>query len=399
MRLAVILGAPWRGGMLRTAFALAALLRDLCPGGQAVDEVVLGLPAGAYADSDIQAGQRAATGTDRPARITLRPFTMRRLATADLLLTRSPVPAPFARSPEVTVPDDGGHCFRDCDGVVLIAPTQQPAPILVERPYVSFVADLLLRYVPAFLQTADSRAATLAGFQSLRAGRAVFATTRATAEDVVGYAGLPRAAVMLMPLLRGPAVPMPPAPGPGRHILWITNPSPHKNHLAAVTALEIYCADHGGALPVIVAGEGSDRLGLAEGRLAAGNGQTHPFHLPTGRLDVRGHVSDASYRQLVADAAIVWHNVIADNGSYVAFDAAAAGRHLVSSDYPQMREWCDRYGIAAGFFPAHDPARAAALLRETELQAAAGIRPAHALRADSPADIAAAYTALLERLL
>jgi hypothetical protein len=401
MKLAILLCTPWRGGMLRYATGLARVLSGLQPGGIAIEQIIFGVPSGAYAEDALFADRQTSPFLADPRRFSIRSFTLRAVDTRDILLTRRTLPDLLERCPQVLVPDDGGYCFRDCDAAVLIAPFNIAAPILLECPYVSLVADLLLRYVPAFLRTKDDWQGALNAFLTLRVGRAAFATTPSTAEDVVGFAGVPRASVVLVPLLLAPPSIVPRSLLPGQHILWVTNPAAHKNHRAAVAALEEYYGALSGTLPTVVVGPGSDTLGLAAGclRLPWAMDSATCFHVPPGMLDVRGYVPDHAFRALVANAAIVWHNVIADNGSYLAFDAATAGRHLVSSDYPQMRYWCDRYGIEANFFPAHDHAAAANALRATEAQISAGVRPMHALRADNPDEIADAYTLLLERLL
>ena len=103
--------------------------------------------------------------------------------------------------------------------------------------------------------------------------------------------------------------------------------------------------------------------------------------------------------RLISEAAVVWHNVIVDNGTFVAFDAARADRYFVSSDYPQMRYLCEHYGIAALWHPHADPSAAAAALLEAGRRAAAGEKAGHALRQDSKAERDAAYGTLLAMLL
>ena len=386
--------------MVRFAVGLARLAQQVSPAGRKVHEIVLGVPVGAYDEPALLAQLRV--DGDTGTQCSVRPFTLRTVASTDILLMRRPLPRPFARCPQVQVPDDGSHGFRDCDAAILIPPFQLSSPILLDCPYITFMGDLLLRYVAAFLPSSDYLQPALNAFLTLRAGRAAFATTPATVADIVGYAGVRASNAVLVPALDALPALRPPPKTPGRYILWITNTAAHKNHRAAVAALELYYGTFAGTLPVIVAGEGSDALGLMEGRLQLhGHAVTKPipFSVPQGMLDVRGYVSDHVYDDLVTNAAIIWHNVIADNGTYVAIDAAVAGRHLVTSDYPQMRYWCDHYGIDARFFPAHDPLAAARALSETAALVAGGAVPAHALRPDDPSQVRAAYTALLERLL
>ena len=71
----------------------------------------------------------------------------------------------------------------------------------------------------------------------------------------------------------------------------------------------------------------------------------------------------------------------------------------MSSDYPQMRYLCERYGIAALWHPPGDPTAAAVALLEAGRRAAAGEKTGHALRQDSKAERHAAYGTLLAMLL
>jgi glycosyltransferase involved in cell wall biosynthesis len=229
----------------------------------------------------------------------------------------------------------------------------------------------------------------------------VFATTPQTRADTVSYAGVRSENALLVPTLMDPIDddrPAPPPAGTDPYILWITNSTPHKNHVMAMESLRAYYGELSGMLPVIVAG--ADTAGLAPG--SGANGVAHrAVHEATDvlpHLRFAGEVTNAAYLRIVAGAAVVWHNVIIDNGTFVAFDAARAGRHLVSSDYPQMRYLCARYGVAALWHPAGDPRAAAGALVEAGERAAAGRDPGHALRQDPEAERAAAYGEVLKRL-
>jgi hypothetical protein len=111
-----------------------------------------------------------------------------------------------------------------------------------------------------------------------------------------------------------------------------------------------------------------------------------------------GELSDAAYLRAVAGAAVVWHNVIIDNGTFVVFDAARANRHVVSSDYPQIRYLCERYGVAPIWHQPDDSIGAAQALALAESRFRAGDRPRHALRGDTESDRTSAYGAVLRRL-
>jgi hypothetical protein len=180
-------------------------------------------------------------------------------------------------------------------------------------------------------------------------------------------------------------------------IVWITNTSPHKNHLAGVAAARIYY-EMGGTLPLLVAGPSSDLLDPRSGSKCLGTRAFAAAPEVVRHTQFLGELSDAAYLGTVASAAVVWHNVIIDNGTFVVFDAARANRHVVSTDYPQIRYLCERYGIAPIWHRPTDPVGAAQALASAESRFRAGERPLHALRGDIESDRTRAYAAVLRRL-
>jgi glycosyltransferase involved in cell wall biosynthesis len=181
-------------------------------------------------------------------------------------------------------------------------------------------------------------------------------------------------------------------------IVWVTHPSPHKNHAMAVDAARIYYEDLGGTLPLTVTGVNSQWVDPASGQDTRGSRAFR--HAPEVLSHTRfiGEVSDSRYLHLIRNAAVVWHNVIIDNGTFVAFDAARADRHFVSSDYPQIRYLCDRYGVAAIWHRSDDPRGAAEALRLAEGRFRAGQQPGHNLRGDADEERINAYGGVLKRL-
>jgi hypothetical protein len=235
-----------------------------------------------------------------------------------------------------------------------------------------------------------------------RLARCVFATTPQTVTDAVSYAGVRRSHALLAPTLADPIsdnAHLQASDKDEPYILWITNQSPHKNHKMAIEALRCYYADLGGALPVVIAG--ADTRGLAP----ESGGDSMAARVVRGATNVlphlrfAGEVSNSAYLRLVSGATVVWHNVIIDNGTFVAFDSARPGRHFVSSDYPQMRYLCERSGVAALWYPAWDSRAAACALIEAGRLVAAGKDPGHSLRRDSDEDLSAAYGRVLALLL
>jgi glycosyltransferase involved in cell wall biosynthesis len=302
----------------------------------------------------------------------------------------------------VSVPRDGALDFFDCDGWIVFANSLEGVTVPV-RPIAIFCADLIQRHVPQIFGPEDvadrARKRERETFLGWHMANCVFATTPTTVEDVIAYAGVARERTLLVPTLIDPltATPQPRMPA-GDEILWVTNLAPHKNHPTAVAALHDYYA-RGGTLDVVVCGPNTRQLDpRAGGTIPAALLLASEPHL-LERLRFVGEVSDAEYLHLISGAGVIWHNVIMDNGTFVAFDAARAGRLLVSSDYPQMRYLCERYGVDAIFHSASDPGQAAGALLDAERRLRAGERPNHGLRGDPPGERFHAYGLLLEKLL
>jgi glycosyltransferase involved in cell wall biosynthesis len=264
-----------------------------------------------------------------------------------------------------------------------------------------FCADLLYRYVaePASWFTPEIRERMAQTFLGWRHARAVFATTPRTASDVVSFAGVPGARVRLLPtLIDPPSGPAPPPRPPGETILWVTNATSHKNHARTLAALRRYWDELGGRFDVVVCGAGTEALrpGASDHPMAQALSADPAL---ARRFRILGRIDDATYLAAVADSGFVLHNALMDNGTFAAFDAARAGRHFVSSDYPSMRYLAQRYGIDTIWYPPRDVAAMAASLARAEAALRAGEAPRHQLRADDPAERLAAYQALLHQVL
>ena len=397
-RIAILLPAGWHGGMVRSAWALADLLGGLrAPDGRSI-EVVVGLRRdGGYDWDALEARARSAPY----------PLSVRRLVWAN----KSPraLNAMAARTiiPERLVshgvlPCDGLHDFMDCEAWITFG-TSMEGYVPPIRPRAVFCADHIGRYVTGPDDFMNPIRKTLMDetFLGWRHSLCVFSTTPRTASDTVSFAGVPGARVMLLPTLvdpiRGVVPPLPQAPG--ERILWVTNPSRHKNHLMALEALRLYWTQLHGTMDVTVCGAFNESL-------RPGRGSDHPFARALEQVDsiidrfhFAGETDDATFLRKVSESAFVWHNVVIDNGTFVAFDAARAGRHFVSSDYPQMRYLAERYGIEVSWFSSSDPKAAAQALLSAEQKVRAGQTPNHALRADDPAERARAYQGLVNVLM
>ncbi len=402
-KIAILLPNVWRGGMLRNALSLAELIAGHDWDGLGRIGVVIGLRRdGDYDWPALEETARTSRGTISIRRMDWASWPS--LHVQRMFPTLADMPRTVS---ELAIPTDRRHNFLDCDAWIVFGRSTEGhlAPL---RPYAVYCADLLQRYVPQIFDTPDGQeqpwvwALQTTTFLGWRAARCVFATTPQTLGDVVGYAGVRASQALLTPTLiewpkHRPQIAARDGSTPA--IVWVTNPAPHKNHAAAVRAAGIYYEELGGTLPLVVVGTGSEKLDPRTGGDTTGARAFRSAPAVLERTRFAGEVSDAAYQHLIGGAAIVWHNVIMDNGTFVAFDAARAGRHLVSSDYPQMRYLCERYGVAPIWHPADDPAAAARALITAEGRFRAGERPAHALREDADSERLGAYGTVLQRLL
>jgi glycosyltransferase involved in cell wall biosynthesis len=270
------------------------------------------------------------------------------------------------------------------------------------RPIGVYAADHVHRYVPLPPAHLTPPQVQLNEETLLywRSARCVFSTTPVTTYDDISFAGVSAARTMQLPNLIDPVAGAHASPRPpGDYILWVTNTSPHKNHTRALEALKIYWTELGGNLDVVICGSLTETLKPGSGGahaltvgLEGGVGWSH-------RVRFAGHVDDQAFAELVAGSAFLWHNVITDNGTFVAMDAARADRHFVSSDYPTLRYLAGHYGFDATWFSASDPRDTARALIETEHKVRAGQAPRHALKPDDPAERSQAYQRMIDRLL
>lgn len=397
-RLAIILARPWAGGMLRNARLLARLFAGHAWPGLGRVEVVIGLLADAGYDMAAEARACRMIGDA----VSIRPFRWTEVEAdaARLIYSSSTVPD---KATTVWIPDDGARQFRDADAWIYFSDHSRGiVPWL--RPTAVFCADLLPRRVGRLVDASASEKALQAlavTMRGWRSARCVFATTPSTLADVVSYAGVRADRAIYVPLQTEAPVAAAqwvlPRIGVAPGIFWVTNSAFHKNHHHAVRALQAYFAA-GGTHDVTIAGFGSQLLDPSTSSGHPGARALSEAPEVLARCRFAGQVSDPPFYRLMAERGIVWHNVLADNGTFTAFDAARVGAHFVSSDYPQIRHLCERHGIAALFHPARDPDAAAAALLEAERRLRAATPPGHALRETTEAELVMAYSQVLDRI-
>jgi glycosyltransferase involved in cell wall biosynthesis len=375
MRIGVFLPQPWRGGMLRAVQSFCAELIGAAEHLRPDFEVVLSVLPNIYSDREIMlAGPRLMLRETEWVEMTADELSLLGIGPQESEI-------PYVR------PTDGGHDFLDCSLWVIFGAYFKPTGILAPlRPYYVYAPDFIQRYVPGIYgETIEAEgpgwALNTALLLTIRAAEKVLVTTPKTGEDAVGYAGAARAKVVLMPMWSMDLVAATSVDSPAQfkpYILWVSNPTPHKNHLRGIKALERYY-EMGGNLDVVLVGPNTDRLSPAYHRVSRED--THPYwtkiaeqvaqsRFTRRKLKFLGEVSDESYVSLLSGARFVWHNVLYDNGSFVALEAARLGTPILSSDYPQMRYICEQFSIPATFFPPMEVDETAKALRAMERKTA-----------------------------
>lgn len=375
-RLAVLLPHAYLGGTIRLLLNLVRHLAARWPG-----PLVLAVPADHL---EVIAGDLAALRRDLPD-LEIRGLRWRQVEPdeARRLATEAGLEVGRWISNRYQVPGDGAADFHDCDFWLFVS-DRLACPLVPLRPYGVFVTDHLQRYVPEIFDApayADPDSAPWNFLRNVRNADLVVVTSRDTAADALGFAGA-RGPVLRLPTtldvdhferLAATAEaggdeadpPLPTRP----FFAWVTNPSPHKNQLRMLGAIDRYCRELGGSLEIVVTGVWTDLFDpdLPAERRAGREPQWNTPHVcrvreavaalePEVRRRIRflGAVSDQAYARVLRSARFLAHNVIADNGTFSVVEAALLGRPAVSSDYPQMREIDQVFGLGLRFFDPFD---------------------------------------------
>jgi glycosyltransferase involved in cell wall biosynthesis len=354
-RVAVFLPQAYHGGTLNVVKMLAKMLhkgsREM---GQEVDVVFAHLESDIYKKSDfIDLEQQS---------IQRRTFQWKFINQAQLANVLTLEGIDFKPGGDFyAVPDDGATDFLDCD-FWLVGTDRLDHPLAPLRPYCLFVHDYLQRYFPElFGDHYEEPFITTA-----RRAVAVLANTPHTIEDVVHYAGIPRKKAIMAPHIAEldqlrRTLDLLHVKERGEYFQWTTNLGPHKNHVRTLNALTAYY-DLGGKLKCHVTGVDTDKLDpkIELPTNQYGTHVTEARKLIARRPELKdnlvflGNVTTEEYASQLSQACFLLHNVLMDNGTLCAIEAAYAGTPTLSSDYPPMRYLSERYRLNAQFFDAED---------------------------------------------
>ena len=375
-RLAVLLPHAYLGGTIRLLLNLVRHLAARWPG-----PLVLAVPADHLA---VIADDLAAIRRDLPG-LEIRGLTWRQVDQEEARGLAAGAGLDVRRwiSSRYQVPGDGAADFLDCDFWLFVSDRLE-YPLVPLRAYGVFVTDHLQRYVPEIFDAtayADPDSAPWNFLRNVRNADLVVVTSRDTAADAVGYAGALGPVVRLPTTLdvdhferlaaaaeaegdaTNPLLPARP------FFAWVTNPSPHKNQLRMLAAIDRYCRELSGSLDIVVTGVWTDLFDpeLPEERRVGREPQSNTPHVcrireavaalapeVRRRLMFLGAVPDQAYARVLRSARFLAHNVIADNGTFSVVEAALLGTPAVSSDYPQMREIDEAFGLGLRFFDPFD---------------------------------------------
>jgi len=354
-RVVVFLPQAYRGGTLDMVKLLAKMLKFGSQlAGRNLDIVF------AYPDSPIYSPKDFADLYQLG--IKTRPFYWRFVTRAQLAdvqkMTGYSTPL---KGDRYSIPTDDANNFLDCD-FWFVASDRFDEPLAPLRPYCVFAHDYLQRYFPQSLGDYYEN-----GFiQTARNSIAVLANTPHTIEDIVQYVGIDRRKTILVPHLaelEGARDDMSSFVEKGNYFIWTTNAGGHKNQLLTLHALARYYEINRGTLDCHITGVESSLFNPkstqdSEPRPHIRAVRDYLSERPqlAERIVFHGDLPYQQYLNVISHARFLLHNVVMDNGTLCAVEAAYHRTPVLSSNYPPMRYISQRYGLNATFFDPNDPA-------------------------------------------
>lgn len=383
-KIAVILPVGYRGGTLRLVLNVIRHIASRQP-----RAIVFGLPEGHQTtiEDEIADLKRDCPTTE------IRPFTWKRLSkqNASGTLQATGLKVDHLISDTYQLPVDNRTNFCDCDFWLFISDRLE-YPLLPIRPYGILVTDHLQRYVPDIFELPMYRTQSAIPWNFIRNVRnadVAIATSTGTVADVRSFSGCLGTTVQmpttidldhflrLIETSESHTTRTHERP----YFAWVTNSSQHKNHPRMIRALRAYYESLNGNLDVIVTGLWTDLFdpNLPEERIGNRRPQWDYPYIRDVRHMVReklgpwlhrvhwmGSLDDSEYVSVVRNSKFLIHNVLADNGTFSVVEAAILGRPSLSSDYPQMRELDEQFGLSLKFYDPMDVAATAKAIRDAE---------------------------------
>lgn len=364
-RIAVIIPVGYRGGSLRGAKLLAEAI-DI--GSKQFDEQCEVV----FAHPEMEQLEKSAELDDLSASIKRRAFSWQYLSSAEA--TRAMRYAGHedwnAANQTYMVPNDNIQHFYDCDLWVVISDRLEH-PLLPMRQTILMVYDYLQRYVPILPNGADQPFLNAA-----RQAEKVLVTTEFTHRDALQYAGLTPDRVQKLPMLAPDFSLQEKTQGSiggsteRDYFIWTTNAAPHKNHVNAIKALDIYYCELDGQLECMITGVNTKELlkGQQPHLMEMAN-IVEKNRILKKRLKWQGELADKQYRKTLQAAAFLWHAGRIDNGTFSVIEAAYLGVPALSSSYPAMHEIDQQFTLNLIWADADSPRQMAEQLKYMETHA------------------------------
>ena len=274
--------------------------------------------------------------------------------------------------PFYSVPNDMINCFYDCDYWLLIT-DRTDYPILPLREYCIVPYDYIQRHV-----NFGAKFSFISFIQNVRGAKNVFVTTPQTRTDCSFFCGIDINRVHLLDIecdFDSCNIGKKKNENFKNYILWISNAAIHKNHMAALQALQFYYEEENGSLPVIIIGTGMDSFNYKNRNdyINADNcgyiEECRAFiknSVLKDKMEFNGFVTDYKRNELLYNARFLLHPVKVDNGTFSVIEAAYMGVPSLSNDYPQMRFLDEKFKLNLGFADFDNPRNTAKLIKYYE---------------------------------
>lgn len=354
----VFLPEGYRGGSLNSAKNIAKMLYL---GSRAANEpinVIFSCLANTYDITDEFSDLRA---LDIPVRET----TWKKVSKNEIELAG-------LRHASYLVPVDGGSNFNDCDFWLIIS-DRLSQPLAPLKPYGMVIFDYIQRYAPEIFPEGFNDISYL---QTARSADFVFTTTPQTRIDAIQYAGVSARRVHLAPMEFNPVFSQcATTKEEKKYFIWTSNAAPHKNHLHAIDALEIYYGELQGTLDVIMTGVDTNLFDVQHKPkdwlsvtpyVQSVREKLKNTRYTKERLHLKGNQSVANYAALLSAAKFLWHPTKIDNGTFSVIEAAYCGVPALSSHYPQMHYINERFSLNLSFCHSTQPHDMALQLKKME---------------------------------
>lgn len=377
MRIGVFLSVPYEGGSLRLAKIYAKMLmrygKENC-----VDlKVVFSNTEGSYnVERDLQ--DLVDEG------IEIRHFEWKFFNSSEAVEYSDFLKIPCGRlnmqDTTYCVPYDRSSGYLDCDFWLFMV-DRIPGVVLPFRPFGIFATDFIQRYIPDIFPTEcyeGKNSFLLNIFRNFRNAHATYACTPKTVEDLKDYVGRFGSITELEPVLDDSFLDLKKESLKKEgedYFVWVTNGTIHKNHERALSSLVKYYTQHGGRLKCVVTGV--QTASFDPNLESSFKNNMHPYlrrvnEIISGEsvlrdnIKIMGNIPDARYRDILAGAKFLWHNVLVDNGTFSVIEAAKLGVRSLSSRYPQQEYIDQHFDLGMEFFDPYNIADAALKLKLME---------------------------------